>query len=1711
MAHGEEEYSLRSNSRKDISNSNNGVPIIRARSRSSSRNQNDVDIDSQSSKPKQSLSSVPSSPRSSRREPTNNHTNNNSSSTRSSRSTRDPIANDSNSSSSRKPTSKTSIPLPSAVGIKIPLEDKIPDSSSRSPKSSLSKSSTFGSRNIQPSLSLDNIKGPTFSLENPSGGSPKSESSPTSSRSPALSRYHSNTQLRSSTNHSHSASVSSGLNRPRRSETHVEASLNSNSISRRSRSRDRSSSNSKVDFDEMLKSLEDVSIQQSSRHIHSASISRSKTSTNRPRTDSSSSNGPRSADVNEMAESLDKLINSSKASSAGSTRQRALRPANSLNTIDASPMASPLGKNDNPNETEPASAGIGAKLGNWFNFSRKDSADSINSAASNESSESNKRESYESRVAKLDPEDPKYEKKLAREKERERRYRIAELEQELAEEDAKERAESDLKRIEEREQELERKKMERVVREEEEAEERRKDREFSEYDKDLAKAKREQRKIHEDRANADRRELALIAAARQKEGEIISRKAVNLIPRGQIDERSIDPGFIKAVMTFVKKDNVMPNPEDFLSSDGFEFYMDTVGMTFGEILNDYLEARFQQRPNNSQISKPVAEFDAVDIKLSVIEARGLIAKEGRTRDAYCSVELGAIPPDGSDAFIKWDKRKDRTVFNTDPKTGTLNPKWNQHIPIQAKTLMDSIMITVIDSGKEQFLGRVRLSYAEIITAAAREGIFKRWIHLKPATNKSKDKNKYVGGELLVVAEIKDNYGGLGTSRDARGPGESKVPEDPVATLHKELLQTSLDFRAMYRTLLKGCLNLDLKVSQSKINDNTYDLLSHESKSILKILGRSWRVSDSYMTISYLDLIFEKYCESGKAPLIAVLSAYERLKEDIRSNPNQFEGHERQSAEDVLNKMYTHFKDQLCKYKEFFPKNQPKGALETTVLIMRMIYKNKIFIDNHSELPPSFRDELKNLLTEAGIKRYNKLRELTAPFDEQDTEAVVNGIIGLAEQVCNEIDEDANYFQAPFQRELDIVRLTAETYLKYFVLTLETTSDLLEQEDAVLNAGKAIFDLYRLVRMIDDKYVNLVPGLKRMSSNSGFSVERWFAPFVVSWLEHLSRRTLEWVNNAVYNDNWQPLDESTSSERHHSSSIKDVFTAIYQELEFLTDLHWSHHVQNAGFLQLFSKSLSSAMDQYCIAVSLGELQSKKDSKQEQTLGGINWSSYLSTGRKGAAPVDISSVSCIKLCNIEYAMAKLDGLYRHMNAPAASKIIKEYKKSISSGKPTTQEEFNQLDTITGSFRLQIAYGEDIKGVNKNGSSNPYLVVSVPDGTEVYPEESLASTKKKNSGKIVVHKQGETEKVDDDEDDEEKLKPIILTGAACELAKSRVINDSINPTWDEAFAIMLPHVKSIELEVLSKNFITSDDSLGSAVLNLSKGTRLRKRLLDFQTHDIFVELEPQGRVMLRMTMEGSDDDIDFWFRKAKERLGRTRNDFVRHLVTRIMPYIRNIFLKSLKDQEAAAVASNFFQSLTSSAEYSDRTANGAFVTDPMPISEADTTIDPIIEYLNRNLATLTDYLSVRLAQEVIRRCWEEILSMMEHALVPQLFGAVEKDRRILNNRQTSLMKFTIQELKVFFNAEGAEMGLPLKLLESRKYNDCMILIEKYQQDIKRNKREYELELLKGKDRETLIRLIRLKIERLPSNEYPEELKHADREWIDQQISRRKDLARR
>lgn len=60
--------------------------------------------------------------------------------------------------------------------------------------------------------------------------------------------------------------------------------------------------------------------------------------------------------------------------------------------------------------------------------------------------------------------------------------------------------------------------------------------------------------------------------------------------------------------------------------------------------------------------------------------------------------------------------------------------------------------------------------------------------------------------------------------------------------------------------------------------------------------------------------------------------------------------------------------------------------------------------------------------------------------------------------------------------------------------------------------------------------------------------------------------------------------------------------------------------------------------------------------------------------------------------------------------------------------------------------------------------------------------------------------------------------------------------------------------------------------------------KRYGDMLTHDVWMDFDTQGRILMRISMEGEKDDIQFYFGRAFRSLKRSESEMLRIFVDKV-----------------------------------------------------------------------------------------------------------------------------------------------------------------------------------------------------------------------------------
>jgi Ca2+-dependent lipid-binding protein len=147
----------------------------------------------------------------------------------------------------------------------------------------------------------------------------------------------------------------------------------------------------------------------------------------------------------------------------------------------------------------------------------------------------------------------------------------------------------------------------------------------------------------------------------------------------------------------------------------------------------------------------------------------------------------------------------------------------------------------------------------------------------------------------------------------------------------------------------------------------------------------------------------------------------------------------------------------------------------------------------------------------------------------------------------------------------------------------------------------------------------------------------------------------------------------------------------------------------------------------------------------------------------------------------------------------------------------------------FTIKIVEAEDIKACDTNGFSDPYVVLVDEFGKR--------------------------------------------------LTKTRVVYKNLNPRWDESIDITVQGPVNIVAMIWDFDNFGDDDYVGRTSLKLDPA-----HFSDYLPKECWLNLDTQGKLLLRISMEGERDDIQFYFGKAFRHLKRTEREMIRKITDKV-----------------------------------------------------------------------------------------------------------------------------------------------------------------------------------------------------------------------------------
>jgi hypothetical protein len=175
------------------------------------------------------------------------------------------------------------------------------------------------------------------------------------------------------------------------------------------------------------------------------------------------------------------------------------------------------------------------------------------------------------------------------------------------------------------------------------------------------------------------------------------------------------------------------------------------------------------------------------------------------------------------------------------------------------------------------------------------------------------------------------------------------------------------------------------------------------------------------------------------------------------------------------------------------------------------------------------------------------------------------------------------------------------------------------------------------------------------------------------------------------------------------------------------------------------------------------------------------------------------------------------------------------------------------------------------------------------------------------------------------------------------------------------------------------------------------------DFMPREFWQDLDTQGRLLLRVSMEGERDDIQFYFGKAFRALKRTLRDMTRSITDKLSAYIRYI----LSRERLKSLLSKGITGSVSSAINSYFGRNRANTASSVPITQAEieNAITPLTDYFDENFAIMKQTLTDSAMIMVMTRLWKETLMTIEGLLVPPMSDKLSQQRP-LNQQELDIV---------------------------------------------------------------------------------------------------------
>jgi len=652
-----------------------------------------------------------------------------------------------------------------------------------------------------------------------------------------------------------------------------------------------------------------------------------------------------------------------------------------------------------------------------------------------------------------------------------------------------------------------------------------------------------------------------------------------------------------------------------------------------------------------------------------------------------------------------------------------------------------------------------------------------------------------------------------------------------------------DPRGYYRQVLREILIHDIRDQELQPSDATSEvqsmkLFSKQSTELLTEIAVRWRIPPFSRPTLFLDVVKDLYQhqEIDLDTLDAAFIYYKEPQHDKKANRKSMlvsetltDWHKWTVADYALHQsVMASIRDSLLRVifelmLDCYNALAPDLGPPLYVL-NEHVYGDPLFAESKED-SEAFAKELGDAIRSKAAEAYRELLKTDIPNSSEEWEffhviKLGKSVVKFAERIKK------RYRKQPYIMGVNPLLILIEEVLPSYAADAR---DLVERIiNMASDRGVEIpiqdgFDLYNELVEIRKVHLEVLPEVP-----FGLHIEGLLQDFVWRWIQSTDTKIVGWVEEAVKQDAFAMDDENSPDGGRHSSSVVDIFRSFNQAIEQIVQLNWDDDLQYAKFMTALSKAIGSGVARYCELVEqrfvkeMDRLTPEQEAAMSQTRQErwVQLAKDAWTNKDKVEPFQFLPESLVKLNDIEFAILQLDKLEREINVDACAEVIQKHE-------PPVVQRQKKLERYV--FTIKILEAEDLKACDIGGLSDPYVVLG---------------------------------------DEFQKR-----------LAKTRIIYANLNPRWDESVDIVTTGPLNIIATIWDWDALGDHDCVGRTSLKLDPS-----HFRDFLPRDYWLDLDTQGRLLLRVSMEGESDDIQFYFGKAFRTLKRCERDMTRKVTDKV-----------------------------------------------------------------------------------------------------------------------------------------------------------------------------------------------------------------------------------